>query len=597
MAIVTEQVEKTHCHRCRGKSGKETFFYMSGKYKYDVDRAREIVSDGREPVEVEEDSVRASVAECDLDEFHLPHVDPTIPGIIAHIHYPTSHGRIVKAFVLIDGHHRAARCLKDGLPYHAYLLDEEESVAILLRKPGDLAQEAVPVRAAPARDLHEETTAAYEAKFQESRPLAKRARKVVAGKVSHDRRAFSPFEVYIARAEGACKWDVSGQKLIDYAMGDGALLCGHGFKPVLDAVARQLALGTHFSACHEAEVRWAELVAQLIPSAEKVRFTGSGTEAVMLAFRLARAYTGRDIILRLKDHYHGWHDEAMAHFYDPVNAGLNRNAIANVCLGDPAEPDEIVKYLQERRTAAVILEPVGGASGGIPCHPEFLQTLREATKKTGTLLIFDEVASGFRYSPGGVQQVTGIRPDLTVLGKILGGGLPAGALAGRDKYMGVFGGASGRHSRSVHVPHTGSASANPLSAAAGAAMLEHIADGKAQQRATAAAARLVQEVNGAADAGGVDVHLFANNSSAFHVLIGAYARGCTLGPSPAVSRLYTAHPERYALLRRALLVEGIDVPAGRGWVSSTHDGEIIAETVQAFARVFRRLQNVDGFRR
>src|SRR5262249_19779553 len=153
------------------------------------------------------------------------------------------------------------------------------------------------------------------------------------------RRGFGPFSVYMERAEGARKWDVAGHGFIDYWMGHGALLMGHGFAPVVEAVGRQATRGTHFGACHPLGVRWAELVRDMILSAERARFTASGTEATLLAFRIARAYTGRDLILKFDSHFHGWHDEAMAHYFPRSSAGFNPGSEEQVVVVRPDELD------------------------------------------------------------------------------------------------------------------------------------------------------------------------------------------------------------------------------------------------------------------
>jgi glutamate-1-semialdehyde 2,1-aminomutase len=192
--------------------------------------------------------------------------------------------------------------------------------------------------------------------------------------------------------------------------------------------------------------------------------------------------------------------------------------------------------------------------------------------------------------------VTGVLPDLTTLAKILCGGLPGGAVAGRADVMAVFGAGTPRDQRWAQVPHTGTFNGNPLSAAAGIALLEHVADGVPQAKAHAAAERLVELVNQAADANRVDVHLYTNGTSIYHLLIGARTAGLPLGPSEAVTRLLSSHPERYALLRRALLLEGVDTHLVHGWVSAAHDEEIVRATADAFDRAFGRLRQVEGFR-
>lgn len=439
-----------------------------------------------------------------------------------------------------------------------------------------------------------ETCSDYEKKFSESRNLFLRARNVMAGETTHDGWRLDPFPVYIERAEGAFKWDVSGHRFIDYWMGHGALLLGNCFPPVVEAVQRQLLRGSHYSAAHEMEVRWAESVCDLIPSAERVRFTSSGTEATLLALRAARAFTGRSLIVKFDGHFHGWHDEALAHFITAQQAGLNEGSISQVMVADPFSVGSAIELVESDCVAAVIIEPGGGGSGGLPWDTLFLSSLREATREHGTLLIFDEVVSGFRYSPGGVQQLCGVIPDITVLAKILCGGLPGGAIAGRADVMKVFGGGTDVGERKARVQHTGTFNGNPLSAAAGVAMLAHVGDGTAQEHAQEMAALLVKKVNEAAESNNVDVRLY-NQSSIFHILIGACARGLPLGPSGAVVTLYATRPELYNSLRRALLLEGVDSHPVHGWVSAAHCAADIEATAQAFYRVFKRLSREEGF--
>jgi glutamate-1-semialdehyde 2,1-aminomutase len=590
------------CSRC--EESEEPFDYLHGLYRFDLAQARALVTDGRELVEVDDESIRASIADHEIDAEHLDHIEPTCPGIIAHVQSRSASGELLTGHVLIDGHHRAARCLREQRPFLAYLLTENESLAFRTRQDESTsAGKAAPCSDKPAETPEvgvAEEMAAYEQAFAGSAPLYRRAQAVIAGATTHDRRDFGPFPVYVERAEGPYKWDVQGRRLIDYWTGHGALLFGHSFRPVVDAVARQVACGTHYGACHEAEVRWAELVCELVPSAERVRFTSSGTEATQLALRSARAYTGRERIVKLAGHFHGWHDEAMVHFYDHEEAGFSAGALKSVAVaGGKSIEEEVKALLREENVAAVILEPGGGSAGGMPCGREFLQFLRQATRTHGTLLIFDEVITGFRAAPGGVQEQTGILPDLTTLAKILAGGLPGGAVVGRADVMAVFGSGTRRdqpRTRFARAPHTGTFNGNPLSAAAGIAMLERVADGVAQERARKAAARLVEQVNQAAEANRVDVFLYTNDSSIYHVLIGARAAGWALGPSYAVAALSAANPGRYARLRRALLMEGVDAHHIHGWVSAVHEDDVIDATTAAFDRAFTRLRSADGFR-
>lgn len=434
---------------------------------------------------------------------------------------------------------------------------------------------------------------AYQTKFARSAELYDRALKVIAGGVTHDSRAIHPFPVAIHRAAGPLKWDVSGNQLIDYWMGHGALLLGHCFEPVVEAVRKQLELGSHFGASHELETRWAELICELIPSAERVRFTSSGTEAVILALRIARAWTGRHIVLRLNGHFHGWHDEAMSHFVAAEDGGLSPGSEEYVGLADPLSIEAIAGFLSKYEVAGLILEPGGAGSGALPYDPEFLARLRDLTRQHRALLIFDEVISGFRYSPGGVQALSGIMPDLTLLSKILGGGLPGGAVAGPAEIMSVFGEGVSTGGRHAKVQHSGTFNANPLSAAAGICMLQHVSDGAVQTFAKSAAEKLVKLVNEFAEARGVDISCF-NNSSTFHVVVGGRKAGVE-GPSKPVISLFREKKELHNRLRLALLIEGVDMHSAHGWISAAHDDEVIVRTAEAFDRAFQRLVDIPQF--
>src|SRR5262245_16801511 len=250
--------------------------------------------------------------------------------------------------------------------------------------------------------------------FAAEAELGARAHRVLAGGSIHDSQTIAPFQPCFASARGPYKWTVGGRRVVDYWTGHGALLFGHGFPPVVEAVARQLELGTHLGAPSDAVVRWAELICELVPSAEQVRFTSSGTEATLLAIRVARAFTGKPWIVKLQGHFHGWHDEALAYICPPDAGGLNAGGLGHVALADPGDAEAVIEFLSETPVAAVILEPGGGSSGELPYDAELLAALRKGTRDHGTLLIFDEVVSGFRYAPGGVQAISGVLPDITV---------------------------------------------------------------------------------------------------------------------------------------------------------------------------------------
>ena len=283
-------------------------------------------------------------------------------------------------------------------------------------------------------------TAAYEAMTPGSARLAGQARGVFPSGLTHDSRHFDPYPLYVARARGPVKWDVDGNKYVDYFGGHGALILGHNHPEVMEAVHSAFDRGTHFGACHELEISWAELVRSMIPSAERVRFTSSGTEATLMALRLARAFTGRSKIVRFRGHFHGWHDHMASgysnHFDGSASAGVLGGIADEVLLADPNDVAGIDRLFSDHKDiAAVILEPTGASFGKMPVVPAFLSHLRDITRQAGTVLIFDEVVTGFRVSPGGLQQVVGITPDLTTLAKILSGGLPGGAVVGRKDIL------------------------------------------------------------------------------------------------------------------------------------------------------------------
>jgi glutamate-1-semialdehyde 2,1-aminomutase len=336
----------------------------------------------------------------------------------------------------------------------------------------------------------------YTAAFVGSKRRFEQARQLFPCGVTHDARMMEPFPVYITHAKGAHKWDVDGHQLTDYFVGHGSHLLGHCPDDVVQAVQEQMAKGTHFGACHDLEIEWGQLVKQLVPSAERVRFTGSGTEATMMALRLARLFTGRPRFLKFQGHFHGWHD-AVTVAADPpyesnVVPGVNES-VAGQCLALP--PNDLNRVEDALRKnpeiGAIILEPTGGHWGAVPIRGAFLEGLRELCNRFDRLLIFDEVITGFRVAPGGAQGYYGIQPDLTSLAKILAGGLPGGCVAGRADILAFIEPRPGK----PKMRHPGTYNANPLSASAGVATLKRIATGEPCARANAAARRLRNELN------------------------------------------------------------------------------------------------------
>jgi glutamate-1-semialdehyde 2,1-aminomutase len=426
-------------------------------------------------------------------------------------------------------------------------------------------------------------TQAWVAANPRSESLSQRARRVLPGGVTHDVRRAAPFPVAVARAEGAHKWDLDGHEIVCYVMGHGALLLGHSDPEVVAAVHRQATLAFHPGACHELECEWAEAVVDLVPSAEVVRFTASGTEATLLALRLARAATGRQRVVKLAGHFHGWHDQVSfgtdPPFRGPDTAGVP-GALGQEVTVVPADAEAVADALRDGDVAAVILEPSGAAWGTVPLPAGLLAAVRELTAAAGTVLIFDEVVSGFRWSPGGVQAVAGVTPDLTALGKILAGGMPGGAVAGRADLLELLALASGDPRR---VAHPGTHNAHPISAAAGIAALRRCGSGEPQGHAAGLAAALRAELTSALAEAGVPGRVYGE-SSTFHLFIGPPE-----GASPAALKGGGMSPELSAELHHGMLLEGVHLFHGSGFLSAAHTEQDVERTVAAFGTTLSRL--------
>jgi glutamate-1-semialdehyde 2,1-aminomutase len=432
-----------------------------------------------------------------------------------------------------------------------------------------------------------------------SEALFRQAKAAIAGGLSHDIRHLRPFPIYVDRAGGSRKWDVDGHELIDYWVGHGALFLGHANPTVQQAVGSQLGRGTHYGACHELEVRWAEAVLKLMPRAERVRFVGSGTEATLLAIRLARAATGKDKIVKFEGHFHGWHDYAVAAvrppFDRPISAGVPQGVLAGLLICPPNDWDAFVALTSGRDDiAGVILEPGGGSSGTIPTDRGFLARLREFTRAQGMVLIFDEVITGFRFAPGGAQQRYEIYADLTTLAKILAGGLPGGAVVGGAVIMDQLAFRDDSvWNREDRVAHAGTFNANPLSAAAGIATLEQLADGQAQAKADRAGEILRAGIAEVIETLGVDAYVYGE-SSIVNLFLGPGRHGLDVGrpDSRLDHRLLMGHPnpEAYHMLRCALILHGVDLPLFHGWISAAHSDEDLEKTIRAFEAALRLMQ-------
>ncbi len=441
------------------------------------------------------------------------------------------------------------------------------------------------------------------AAFRDRTPLSEKlfaeAREVFPSGITHDARYLSPYGITVARADGSRKWDVDGNEYVDYFGGHGALILGHNHPRVLAAIQTALADGTHFGSNHEHELRWGQLVQRLIPGAERVRFTSSGTEATHLALRLARAHTDRRKFLRFNTHFHGWHDHVVSgyssHFDGSPTPGVLPEVAAMAMPMDPWDIDAVRDVLEaDRDIAAAILEPTGATFGLVPLRPEFLAELRELTTEHGVVLVFDEVVTGFRVAPGGAQAHFGVTPDLTALAKIVSGGLPGGALVGRKDILDLLDFEITKAQGREKVPHQGTYNANPVTAAAGVAALEIIAEGDACVRANAFAETLRRRLNEVIEAEGVSWAAYGT-FSAFHLFTNP--RGREIDPfafdpfDQSYEDLRANRPGVVPKLRLAMLLGGVDIT---GWPGGTttaaHTDDDLERTVAAFREALAMLK-------
>lgn len=451
---------------------------------------------------------------------------------------------------------------------------------------------------APVR-TNSRIVAEYRARTPGSAALAAEAADLLPSGIAHDGRHIDPYGIYVAHALGPRKWDVDGNEYVDYFGGHGALLLGHRHPAVMAAVEAALDVGTHFGANHPGEVRWAAAIRRLAPFAERVRFTSSGTEATLMAVRLARAFTGRNTLVRFKGHFHGWHDHMTSgytsHFDGTPTVGVIDGIPAKVRLLDAGNEAALeAAFADDPDIAAAIIEPTGASFGQVPVRPEFLHALRQLTERHGALLILDEVVTGFRVSRGGAAMAFGVKPDLASFAKIVSGGLPGGAVAGRVDVLERLDFAAMARVGQEKIQHPGTFNANPVSAAAGTATLGIIAESDANARADATAARLREGLN----------EVFADTtapwsaygtSSGFHVFLNPDSRPidpCRFDPYEVPAAELKRSAEKLAgRLRLALLLHGVDVN-GRiaGVVSATHGEAETDATLTAFREAIRMLR-------
>lgn len=449
--------------------------------------------------------------------------------------------------------------------------------------------------------VSQDLIAAYAGQFAGSQKRFDQARASLAGGIAHDGRYLKPFPLYIDHADGAYKWDVDGNKLIDYAIGHGSLILGHSDPEVTAAMHEQLDRGTHYSAGHEMEIRWAEQVQQMIPSAGLVRFTASGTEANLLAMRLARAYTGRPGILKFDGHFHGWSDYLIKGEKPPFESSHQPGVPGDVLRTVAVLPPDDLGALEERLTqgdiAAIMVEPSGASWSMIPLPDDFLQNVREIATRQNVVLLFDEVITGFRWAPGGAQERFGVMPDMTTLAKILAGGMPGGAVAGKAEIMEhlLFKDEQGWNA-TKKVGHPGTFNGNPLAATAGSMCLKRCENPEVQQHCDSMAAKLRTGLNTVLENEGIDGCAWGE-SSVFHIILGHRCTNRTAadlrspeGIDPATlkssGKAGLGNP-----LALAMALEGVDLFNAGGLLSVKHEEQDIDFTIEAFTNSIARLRS------
>jgi glutamate-1-semialdehyde 2,1-aminomutase len=424
-------------------------------------------------------------------------------------------------------------------------------------------------------------------RLPKSRDAFARANRVIPGGVNSPARAFGAVggePPFMERAEGAYLFDIDGHKYIDYIGSWGPMILGHAHPKVREAINAALELGSSFGAPTEREIEIAEAVAEAVPSIEKLRFVSSGTEAAMSAVRVARGVTGRSKIVKMSGHYHGHIDallvqagSAATTLGTPNSPGVTEGAAQDTILCPFNDPQAVADALDRfpGQVAAVLLEPIAGNMGLVPPEPGYLDALRELTDQHGTLLVFDEVMTGFRVAYGGAQALYGITPDLTALGKVIGGGLPAAAYGASAAIM--------DHVSPVGpIYQAGTLSGNPLAMAAGLTTVQRLRDEPPYDRLEGLASRLADGLDRAATDAGIP-HVVQRVGSMLTLFFHD-------GPVRNYDDARRSDTRLFARFFWEMLARGIYLPCSQfeaAFVSAAHTEGDIDRTIQAAEEALR----------
>ncbi len=426
-------------------------------------------------------------------------------------------------------------------------------------------------------------------KRENSEELFAKAQKLMPGGVNSPVRAFKSVglnPVFIKQASGSKIYDVDGNEYIDYVGSWGPLILGHTHPQVVETICQAAQRGTSYGAPCEGEIELAQLITEAIPSIERVRMVNSGTEATMSAIRLARAYTGKNKIVKFEGCYHGHADAFLLKAGSglltadvPSSPGVPDNVVQDTLVARYNDLDSVIKVFQEwgQEIAAVIVEPVAGNMGLVPSELEFLQGLRSITELNGSLLIFDEVISGFRICYGGFQNYCNVTPDLTTLGKIIGGGLPVGAYGGCKEIMEQV-------APSGDVYQAGTLSGNPLAMAAGATTLKILKDNDWYDRLEVMSYVLTTQLKSAFE----DHELYYN----INRLGSMFCIFFTESDVDNYEAVMSCDTQKYAQFYRELLKEGIYLPPAQfevSFLSCAHNLEDVDKTIAAVNRALDRI--------